>query len=248
MKMEPAGRNRWRLQRGGEERADAVVYLNDALKAAVEPDSLRQLVDAATLPGVQSPVVGMPDLHVGYGLPIGGVMAVSAGEDDVETSVVSAGAVGYDINCGVRLLRTNIPAADLDEDDLRLLLNAILRRVPVGVGKSSAREELRGVNLKKVAVSGAAALIAAGYGRPEDAGAIEEAGRMDGARLEAVSQKARKRGDQLATIGGGNHFIELGEVEEVYDRTVAGQFGLAPGDLTVMIHTGSRGFGHEICS
>ncbi len=248
MKMESAGRNRWRLRRSGDMGVDAVVYLNDALKAAVEPDCLKQLADAASLPGVVDPVVGMPDLHVGYGLPIGGVMAVRAEEADVDTAVVSAGAVGYDINCGVRLLRTNIAASDLDRDDLRSLLDGILRRIPVGVGKSSARSDLRGVSLKKVVITGAEALISAGYGRSEDAEAIEEMGRLDGARLEAVSKRAKKRGDQLATIGGGNHFIELGAVERVYDRETAGRFGLAEGDLTVMIHTGSRGFGHEICS
>lgn len=248
MKMESAGRNRWRLRRRGDMGVDAVVYLNAALKEAAEPDSLRQLMDGAALPGVEDPVVGMPDLHVGYGLPIGGVMAVSAGAKDVGTSVVSAGAVGYDINCGVRLLRTNIFAGDLDEDDLRSLLDGILRRIPVGVGKSAARGDLGGVNLKSVATRGASALIGAGYGRTEDTEAIEEMGRLEGARLEAVSKKARQRGNQLATIGGGNHFIELSEVQRVYDPDTAGRFGLAEGDLTVMIHTGSRGFGHEICS
>jgi len=247
MRMKPVGRNRYRCVPSGEADVGAVVYLNDALREAVESDALRQLTDAVSLPGVEDPVVGMPDLHVGYGLPIGGVMAVRAGEDEQDTSIVSAGAVGYDINCGVRLLRTNIVADDLDEDDLKALLDAILRRIPVGVGKSSART-IRGLSFEQVVTRGAQALIAEGYGRREDAGAIEEMGSMEGARPETVSKKARSRSNQLATIGGGNHFIEIGTVERVYDHDMAGHFGLAEGDLTVMIHTGSRGFGHEVCS
>ncbi len=248
MKLEAVSPNCWRMSRTGSMRADVVAYLNDALKENLEKDTMNQLSDAATLPGVVSPVVGMPDLHVGYGLPIGGVMAMQAEKGHLDNSVVSAGAVGFDINCGVRLLGTNIVAEDLDREDLRELLKAILRRVPVGVGRSSARGDIKGVSLKDVAYKGAQALIKGGYGRPEDADAIEESGRMDGARLDAVSKKAKKRANQLATLGGGNHFIEIGEVETVYDPEVAESFGLAQGDLTVMIHTGSRGFGHEICS
>jgi len=249
MKLKRVGPNKWKVKRTGRMRADTVAYLNDALRQQIESDSIKQLCDAASLPGIQSPVIGMPDLHVGYGLPIGGVMVTSAEKSDTHESVVSAGAVGFDINCGVRLLSTNICADDLDERDLKNLLHGILRRIPVGVGKSSARGDItKQIGLEKVITQGAEAMIKSGYGRSEDAEATEERGAMDGARIDVISKKAKKRADQLATIGGGNHFIEIGEVQTVYNENLAQQFGLAPGDLTVMIHTGSRGFGHEICS
>ncbi|MFO7942429.1 MAG: RtcB family protein [Bacillota bacterium] len=241
------GQNRWRIAKSGSMRVDAVVYMNPRLKEQyLEKGALDQLAAAAELPGVIDPVVGMPDLHQGYGLPIGGVMAVSAEEEDLEESIVSAGAVGYDINCGVRLLATELDSEGIEKGDLRALIDAITTRIPPGVGKSSAHESL-GVGFEEVVIRGAAALVEAGYGRSEDLEATEESGALGGARLGAVTAKARERADQLATIGGGNHFIEIGEVAEVYDAATAAAYGLYPGKITVMIHTGSRGFGHEIC-
>ncbi len=243
----PDGENRWRLPRRAKMRVDALVYMSRRLKEAhLEKGALDQLEDSAALPGILDPVIGMPDLHQGYGLPIGGVMAMRAEEEDIGESVVSAGAVGYDINCGVRLLSTDLEAADLGRDDLSSLLDHLVRRIPPGVGKSSAQGEI-GIDFEEVVTRGARALVDAGYGRSEDPEAIEEYGAMEGARLGAVTAKARQRADQLATIGGGNHFIELGEVEEVYDEDLAARFDLHRGRLSVMIHTGSRGFGHEIC-
>ncbi len=244
----PYGENRWRFDKSDDEQPDVLVYLNRRLRDHFsESGALKQLQDATQLPGVVSPVLGMPDLHQGYGLPIGGVMAMKAEKSDWDTSVVSAGAVGYDINCGVRLLSTKIESADLKAEDLQALLKAFTHRIPAGVGKSS-RQSLGSVSFKQVVTAGAAALVREGYGRTEDLDAIEELGALGGARLDSVSKKARSRADQLATIGGGNHFIELGTVAQVYDRAVAETFGLHPGALTVMIHTGSRGFGHEICT
>jgi len=241
------GSNRWRLPRTGAMRVEARVYMNRRIREDyLEKGSLEQLCQAATLPGVLDPLLGMPDLHQGYGLPIGGVMAVAADEGDVDESIVSAGAVGYDINCGVRLLSTDLRAADLDADDLRKLLEALVRRIPPGVGKSSAHRS-PGIRFGDIALRGAQALVQAGYGRREDPEGIEEYGAMAGANLDAVTPKARERADQLATIGGGNHFIEIGEVATVFDEDVARRFDLHEGMLTVMIHTGSRGFGHEIC-
>ncbi len=242
--LERDGVNRYRMRRRGAMRADAVIYLNDALKRSFnEDEAIEQLCDAAALPGVQDPVVGMPDIHTGFGLPIGGVMAVAA-----DSGVVSAGAVGMDINCGVRLLRTNIAADSLDQPTLRELINAIVKRVPTGVGKTSRQAALVKKNFYRYLVEGAPFLIAEGFGRPADLECIEEGGVLAGADPGAVSERAVKRGAQLSTIGGGNHFIELGRVDQVFEPAAEEYLGLAEGQLTVMIHTGSRGFGHQICN
>ncbi len=243
--LQPAGPNRWRLRRREKMRVDAVVYLNDALKEAfTEAEALKQLADGASLPGVVHRVIGMPDIHVGFGLPVGGVLG-TAGEE----AVVSAGAVGYDINCGVRLLGTVVPAKDLDRETLRALMAAVERRVPAGVGESTTHKDLLAPGvLEEVMVRGVPALVERGYGWPEDPEAIEEYGCVPGADPGAVSPGATARADQLATLGGGNHFLELGEVEQVFDEALARAFGLEQGRLTVMIHSGSRGFGHQVCT
>lgn len=248
MDLERIGPNRWRLARSEHMNVDAVFYMKEeVLREFGETGALNQLADAAALPGVQEPVLGMPDLHQGYGLPIGGVMATAADDEDLSTSVVSAGAVGYDINCGVRLLSTSVEAAALGKEELQELVNAVVRRIPPGVGKSSAHQQL-GINLEEIVTQGAAALVHKGYGRSEDLEATEELGAMEGASLSAISKRARGRADQLATLGGGNHFIELQRVDEAYEPAVADSFGLSEGSLAVMIHTGSRGFGHQVCS
>ncbi len=242
--MEPAGKNCYRIPRRGKMKADVLVYLNRPLyHSFAEDQSLQQLMDAASLEGVLDPVIGMPDIHSGFGLPIGGVMAM-----DPERGLVSAGAVGMDINCGVRLLRTNIDPENLDKSTLRALIKAIEKRVPSGVGKKSKHEAFISKNFEELIHEGVPFLINQGYGRPDDLSAIEDGGRISGADLAAVSKEARKRGLQLSTIGGGNHFIELGYVETVFDRPAADICGLREGLLTILIHTGSRGFGHQICT
>ncbi|MDI3279999.1 MAG: RtcB family protein [Bacillota bacterium] len=243
--LEPAGKNRYRLPRREKMRADAVVYLNPALERTFqEGEALRQLMDAATLPGVVSPVIGLPDIHTGFGLPIGGVMAtLPEGE-----GVISAGAVGMDINCGVRLLRTDIPSREVSRKDLQALLSAIGQRIPTGIGKKSRHAELTQQDLEAVLCQGARWLAEKGYTWPEDLERIEEGGCLAGADPAAVSLEARRRSNQLATLGGGNHFIEVGEVQRVYDTELAGAFGLEEGKLYFLIHTGSRGFGHQICT
>lgn len=241
--LEPAGPNRYRLPRQGAMKVDAYVYLNPALyRAFSEPVALQQLADAACLPGVVHRVVGMPDIHQGFGLPIGGVVAT-----DARTGVVSAGAVGYDINCGVRLIRTDLVREELPRERLRRLMEAIERRIPAGVGKKSRHKELT-ARLPEILVGGSARLVEMGYGVPDDVDATEEYGRVAGADPDAVSREAVERADQLATVGGGNHFIEIGYVEQVLDRDLAATFGLFEGQVTVLVHSGSRGFGHQICS
>jgi len=244
MKLERVGLNRYRLPRQGKMGVSGLVYASPLLLPYVMRDnSLQQLAHAAQLPGVVEPVLGMPDIHEGFGLPIGGVMAVS------EEGVISAGAVGMDINCGVRLLRTKLAADGFDRPLLRKLMTEIEGLVPTGVGKKGRHRGITARIFEEVVYRGAVAVVEAGFGWPEDIERIEENGCLPGADLGAVGKEAIKRGsEQLGTLGGGNHFIELQRVDEVFDPEVAERFGLFEGQLTVMIHTGSRGFGHQICT
>lgn len=241
--LQKIGPSHWRLAKNKERLADIDLFLSEKLINKLSEDrSLEQLIDASKLRGVLSPVVGMPDIHEGYGLPIGGVAVF-----DVEKGVISAGAVGYDINCGVRLLRTNLLAKNLNKPILRKLMLAIEERIPTGIGKTGRRGELD-ISLEDITKFGAQILIRKGYGWPEDRESIEENGQLEGADLKKVSERAIARGKgQLATLGGGNHFIELQEIEEIYEKDLAVAFGLGVGHLSVMIHSGSRGFGHQIC-
>jgi len=235
---------RYRVQRDKKMNADVFVYLSERLYEDVRRDkSLEQLYQAACLPGVLSPICGMPDLHEGYGLPIGGVMAMAT------DGLLSAGAVGMDINCGVRLLRTDILSADIDKSKLRGLMDRIEDCIPTGVGKKGMRGELKEVSLEEVAEKGSQILVKRGYGWNEDLERTEENGQLPGGSLEWVSDKAIKRGrQQLSTLGSGNHFIDIQEITEVFDQNLANQFDLQQGNLAVMIHCGSRGFGHQICT
>lgn len=244
MKLEQVGFNRYRLPRKGKMQASGLVYATPSLLEHVTKDnSLQQLAHAAQLPGVVDPVLGMPDIHEGFGLPIGGVMGVREG------GVISAGAVGMDINCGVRLLRTNLAADRFDKPLLRKLMNEIENLVPTGVGKKGRHRGVTARIFEEVVCRGAIAVVEAGFGWKHDIEHIEENGCLAGADIKAVSKEALKRGsEQLGTLGGGNHFIELQRVDKIFDSQVAEIFGLFEGQLTVMIHTGSRGFGHQICT
>lgn len=224
--------------------ADIDLFLSEKLFEAAQKDaSIDQLIDASKLQGILSPLVGLPDIHEGYGLPIGGVAAFEA-----KNGLISAGAVGYDINCGVRLVRTNLEASKVSRPILRKLLEKIEEKIPTGIGKKGRRGELP-FSLKEIVEGGAERLVKAGFGFPEDLESIEEKGKMDGADLGKVSPRAISRGkEQLATLGGGNHFIEIQEIFEVYDEELAKSFGLTKGNISVMLHSGSRGFGHQICT
>lgn len=235
--------NTYLIPKQGKMRVDAVLFLNEKLcQDILEDDAVKQLTDAACLPGVFKHVVGMPDIHEGFGLPIGGIMAT-----DARNGIVSAGAVGMDINCGVRLLGTNISREQVDKPLLRKIMDSIEQKVPTGIGKKSRHTGSSSL-VKQVMVEGAPALVEKGLGRPEDLEAIEEYGCLRGADPEKLSSKAVSRSNQLATIGGGNHFIEIGYVSEVFLPETAEYFGLQKDNLTVMIHTGSRGLGHQICN
>src|SRR5919197_2236096 len=209
----------------------------------LEERALEQLVNTATLPGVQEPALAMPDIHQGYGFPIGGVVAIRA-----EDGVISTGGVGYDINCGVRLLATNLIEKDI-QSKIKDLVNELFRTIPSGLGSQGALK-LTESNLDELLVEGVKWVIEHGYGWKQDAEACEEGGRMNGADPERVSDTARKRGSpQLGSLGSGNHFLEIQKVHRIFDDTAAKAMGITQeGQLTVLIHCGSRGLGHQICS
>jgi tRNA-splicing ligase RtcB len=222
----------------------ARIYASDELLALIFRDqSLEQLVNTAAMPGVVKRVLVMPDAHQGYGPPIGGVVATRYPD-----GVISPGAVGYDINCGVRLMASPLMAKEV-QDEIDGLISSLFRNIPSGVGKGGGARQVSSREMDQVLVKGAAWAVRAGYGRQEDLERLEEGGAMAGADPSAVSPRAKQRGGpQLGTLGSGNHFVEIQEVEEVYDEEVARAFGLFEGQLTVEIHSGSRGLGHQVCS
>ena len=212
------------------------------LEAAMDDLSLEQAINAATLPGVLNPVVVMPDMHQGYGFPIGGVAATL-----LPDGVISPGAIGYDINCGVRLMASQIYLEEADPymDELANTLN---HYCPSGVGTEGVYR-LTEAELKSVCKLGARWALKKGLASEADLLRTEEQGCIVGANPEHVSQRAMKRGlTQLGTLGAGNHFIEIGVVDQIFDAEAAGVMGLFEGCLTLMIHCGSRGFGHQICT
>ncbi|HET8976278.1 MAG TPA: RtcB family protein [Solirubrobacterales bacterium] len=225
-------------------RVPARVFADEELLDAILGDrSLEQLQNVATLPGVTDAVLAMPDVHQGYGFPVGGVAAM-----ETPDGVISPGGVGYDINCGVRLLA--LPVTDAELGGRRAdLVHQISRAVPAGMGKSGALS-LDDAELDHVLVEGARAVVERhGLGTAADLERTESGGRLEGADPSQVSERARVRGgSQLGTMGAGNHFIEVQRVDRVLDPAAAEAFGLRMGQVTVLIHSGSRGFGHQVCS
>jgi tRNA-splicing ligase RtcB len=234
---------RWRIPKSYKSgmRTDGVIYATQKMLGLMD-ESLEQVANVAFLPGIVGHSMAMPDIHWGYGFPIGGVAATS-----YDSGVVSPGGVGFDINCGVRLLRTDLTEKEV-RPKLADLVDQLYTNVPSGVG-GEGRIRVDAAELKKVMKKGAKWMVEHGYGWPEDLAVSEEQGAMDFARPENVSNEAIRRGcPQLATLGSGNHFLEIQIVDEVFDETAAQAFGItAPGQITVMIHTGSRGFGHQVC-
>ncbi|MBS7287715.1 MAG: RtcB family protein [Candidatus Freyarchaeota archaeon] len=225
-------------------RVPARIFANEELLDGMKKDqTLVQAMNVACLPGIQKVSVALPDAHQGYGFPIGGVAAVDFEED----GVVSPGGVGYDINCGVRLLRTNLLKDDVTPK-LKELLSILFREIPSGVG-SEGKIRMSSSELDDVLESGVNWAIEKGLGWEEDRLYCEEEGCLKNADASRVSSKARGRGSpQLGTLGSGNHFLEVQYVEQVYDEEAAKQMKLFEGQITVLIHTGSRGLGHQICS
>jgi len=233
----------WRLPKEGAMRVDGIVFASEKMMEQIREDmSLQQVRNVATLPGIVSHAFAMPDVHWGYGFPIGGVAAF-----DEKEGVVSPGGVGYDINCGVRLLKTGLSVEDI-QSRLRELVLTLFHNIPTGVGAHHRDFRISREDQKAILKKGAAWAIEQGYGDSADLEHIEENGCITGADPSLVSERAYERGrNQLGTLGSGNHFLEIGYVDEVYDERVAEQLGIPLGTVTVIIHTGSRGLGHQTC-
>jgi tRNA-splicing ligase RtcB len=222
---------------------EGLIYASDELIGAIEKDeTLKQVANVATLPGLVGRSLAMPDAHQGYGFAIGGVAAA-----DLEKGIVSAGGVGFDINCGVRLLASDLSLEEV-KPKLDVLLDQMFRDIPCGTGKSGI-VDLSFEQLDQVLTHGASWAVENGYGIPNDLEHIEEHGRIASADPSAVSKRAKQRGrDQLGTLGSGNHFAEVQYVTEIFDEKAAAVFGIRLNQIVVMIHSGSRGLGHQVCT
>jgi tRNA-splicing ligase RtcB (3'-phosphate/5'-hydroxy nucleic acid ligase) len=234
---------RWRIPKRGKMLTDGLVYADERMFEDIKRDqALQQVANVACLPGIVGNSIAMPDIHWGYGFPIGGVAAF-----DLDKGVVSPGGVGYDINCGVRLLRTSLSREDMGKKAGRLL-DALFSNIPSGVGSHRKDLSLSRKEFDNVLMQGARWAVERGLGEPEDLEHIEEEGMIAGADPDAVSKRAFERGkDQLGTLGSGNHFLEVGVVQEVFDEKSASYLDLYKDQITIFIHTGSRGFGHQVC-
>jgi tRNA-splicing ligase RtcB len=234
----------WEIPRDFREdmRVPARLYASEELfEEALRDRSLEQLVNTATLPGIAGHALAMPDIHQGYGFPIGGVVATQ-----LPDGVISPGGVGYDINCGVRLLSTNLDREEI-EPYLEDLTTAIFYNCPSGVG-TKGHLRLSEREIDNLAVNGSRWALKKGYGNSQDVTRTEESGQLAGADPSKVSQRAKQRGmPQVGTLGAGNHFIEVDVIDEVYDEVAAQAMGLRVGGIAVQIHCGSRGFGHQVC-
>ena len=243
VKIERIEKYVWRIPKEGSMRVDAIVFTDSkTINDQQFVEAIKQIVNVATLPGILKEAYAMPDIHWGYGFPIGGVAGFDAKE-----GIISPGGVGFDINCGVRLMITDLTEREV-KTRLRDLVEKIYDTVPVGVGARSD-VKLGKKGLKKVLVKGARWAVEAGFGFQEDLERIEDHGTLQPADPQNVSTRAFERGeDELGTLGGGNHFIEIQVVQEIYDSELAKFFDLEVGRVTVMIHTGSRGFGHQVAT
>ncbi len=236
---------RWEIPKSYKEgmRVPGLVYADESMLRQIrEDESLEQVANVAFLPGIVGRSLAMPDIHWGYGFPIGGVAATR-----VSDGVVSPGGVGFDINCGVRLLRTNLTEKEV-RPKIDTLLNDLFANVPSGLG-SEGKIRLRGKEIDRLMMKGAAWAVESGFGEQEDLEFTEERGCLEGADPDKVSERAKARGiPQSGTLGSGNHFLEVQVVDEVYDAGIAQVFGIEDtGQILLLIHTGSRGFGHQVC-
>jgi tRNA-splicing ligase RtcB (3'-phosphate/5'-hydroxy nucleic acid ligase) len=255
MDIEHVSGFKYRIPKTGKMRVDATFYASEGILEDLKDEdyaSLRQICNVATLPGVVEPALTMPDIHWGYGFPIGGVAAFDPNDD----GVVSPGGVGFDINCGVRLLVSELSRKDVDPGEGRMvedpqkncLADALYEGIPSGVGRGRKDTGFSREDLEEVLHYGAGGLVERGYGESEDLENIESEGRLAGADPKGVSGRAYQRGfSQLGTLGSGNHFLEVQYIDEIYDEEAARAYGLEEGLVTVLIHSGSRGLGHQVC-
>ncbi len=233
---------RWSVPQKGKMRVPGIIYSNEKLMRDLKNDeSSQQVANVAELPGIVKYSLAMPDVHWGYGFPIGGVAAFAE-----EGGVVSPGGVGYDINCGVRLLTTGLRVEDI-KARIKDLTQALFRDIPSGVG-STGQIKLSHKEIRKVLTHGAGWAVEQGMGDREDLERTESEGRLSDADPDELSDRALERGfKQLGTLGAGNHFLEVGVVDRIYDEKIAHCFNLFEGQVTVFIHSGSRGLGHQVC-
>jgi tRNA-splicing ligase RtcB len=233
---------RWQIPRQGNMRVPGIIYASERLMRSMGKDeSPKQVANVAHLPGIVKYSLAMPDMHWGYGFPIGGVAAF-----DTQEGIISPGGVGYDINCGCRLMTTSLFLPEI-QPRLNDLVTALFQNVPSGVG-STGPIKLKEKEERMVLTDGARWAIEHGYGNAEDLDHTEDGGTMAGANPDKVSARAMERGrEQLGTLGSGNHFLEIEVVEEIFDPQAASVFGLEKGQIAVMLHSGSRGFGHQVC-
>ncbi|MBD3207430.1 RNA-splicing ligase RtcB, partial [Candidatus Bathyarchaeota archaeon] len=237
--------NIWEIPKADGMRVPGRVYADEELIQKIQDDkTLWQCKNVAHLPGIYKYAITLPDGHQGYGFPIGGVAAT-----DFEEGVISPGGVGYDINCGVRLLTTSIELKNL-RPKIKDLTEALFRNIPSGLGSSRQKFRLDKKELNNLVTEGTPWLIEKDMGWSQDAENCEENGRMKDANPDKISERAKQRGlSQVGTLGSGNHFLELQRVDKIFDDKAAKAFGLTHEDqVTIMIHSGSRGFGHQICS
>jgi tRNA-splicing ligase RtcB len=244
-RLEQVDRFRWRIPRDPAKgmRTDVVVYASEPILAQISKDaSLDQAINVSMLPGIVGPSLAMPDIHQGYGFPIGGVAAT-----DAETGVVSPGGVGFDINCGVRLLRVQLDRSDV-QPRIKDLVQQVFRDVPSGTG-GTGPIKMGVADLDRLLTDGARWMVREGYGEAADAEHAEAGGALRDADPSAVSARAKERGrPQVATLGSGNHFLEIQYVERLEDAAVAQALGLRERQIVVLIHSGSRGLGHQVCT
>ena len=242
VKLKKIDEFRWEVAREGNMRVPGLIFTDELmLEDIMRDEGPVQVANVATLPGIVKRSLAMPDMHWGYGFPIGGVAAF-----DIKEGVISPGGVGYDINCGCRLVRTELTAAEV-LPKIKDLITQLFRTIPSGVGSKGKIKTTR-TEEKKVLSRGARWAVEQGMGTGEDLLRTEDGGCIAGANPDAVSDRAYTRGsDQLGTLGSGNHFLEVGVVEEVYDNDVASTFGLFLEGVVVQIHSGSRGLGYQVC-
>jgi tRNA-splicing ligase RtcB (3'-phosphate/5'-hydroxy nucleic acid ligase) len=244
MELKKISEVQWEIPIEGKMNVPGKIFASEKLLLDMKKDNtLQQVKNVACLPGILKASIAMSDAHNGYGFPIGGVAAF-----DIDKGIISPGGVGYDINCSVRLLRTNLTLKDIESKGKKEILHSLFRSVPSGVGRGS-EIKLSKKELDDVLTNGAQWAVPKGYGTREDYINTEEGGKLEGANPDDVSERAKARGmPQLGSLGAGNHFLEVQIVDKIYDLKIAKIFGLSKGMITIMIHCGSRGLGHQVAS
>lgn len=244
IEIEKVNDNLWEIPKSGGMLVPGRIYTSqNMLEGTLQNDeALKQVVNVAHLPGIQKYSLAMPDIHWGYGFPIGGVAAT-----DINDGVISPGGVGYDINCGVRLARTSLGYESV-KNKIQKMVENLFKDIPTGVGASGAIKKLNASEIKKILREGSGWAVSNGFGSQSDIELTEENGKLKDADPDCVSERAIERGmDQAGTLGSGNHFLEIDIVDEIYDEHAAGIFGLFKNQIVIQIHTGSRGLGYQVC-